>query len=105
MVMLPAHSMKKLPDSVVSVWLLTVHWKLPHDEALGTVRFCDAQVPRYERSGRRCAAPPPALSGVAWLGASTLLWRWNPQALDRIAATASATDSEQGFRHHRLLSD
>src|SRR4029453_18157061 len=97
MVMLPAHSMKKFPASVVSVWLVTVHWKFPHDEALGPVRLSGAQVPSRFGPDVGGVPPPPPLSVLAGVGASTLLWRSNPQALDSMAARGSAIYSEGLF--------
>jgi hypothetical protein len=68
--------------------LLIVHWKLPHDEALGTVRVWDDQMPRNE--GPVGAPPPPAPSEGAGVGAATLLWCSKPHAPDQMAAAASA---------------
>jgi hypothetical protein len=90
--MLPAHSREKVPAISVAVWLVTTHWKLPHDDALGTVRFCDAHVPRSPDVGP-LAPPPPPVSGATGVGA-VLLWCWNPQALDSMSAAASATASQ-----------
>jgi hypothetical protein len=75
---------------------MTAHWKLPHDEALGTVRFCDAQVPIREVPLVGVADPPAAVSAAVWVGDVTLVWCWNPQALDRTATAASARYGAKG---------
>lgn len=91
----PAHTAENVPESADALWLVTLHWRLPHVDTDGSVVSVeDAQVPTYDGDE---VAPPPPVEGteVVDVGERTLLLlALNPQAVTSKEAATTVISRE-----------